>query len=410
MRPDGGRGIQLHPEFLAAVQDPETYEAAIACAKGQGWPTSTVVNSDLSAVIQAIGRSRPPAIILADIDGGDDPTGQIAQLAKMCGTRSRILAIGSANDVASYRSMIQSGAADYLVKPLNSVALRDAVLPLLTARDNDGKPEGKNKSGFMYVFIGVRGGVGTSTIAVNSAWMMAHELNQKTALVDLDLQYGTCDLSLDLEPGRGMREVLTNPDRIDSLLINSAMSKESDNLTLFCAEESLEEIIDFDTSGPLALTRELRKEYDHIVVDLPRSLVSRHRRLIVSADHIVLVTDMTLSGIRDTQRIIGALTSLGLNSPIHVVAGRVGDGEAQVGRSTFERSAHAKVEAAVPHDTATARLAASKGRSISAVSPGTALTRAIRNITTMLTGQTATNVAGKSGGLGATLGSFFKKG
>lgn len=395
MRPDGGKGLQLHHEFLAAVQDPETYEAAVACAKGQGWPASTVVNADLTAVIQSVSRSRPPAIVVADIDGAEDASALVAQLVKACGNRSKVLTIGSANDVAFYRGMVQAGAADYLVKPLNSVSLRDAIIPLLASK-NKSKGEKQNKSGRVYAFVGVRGGVGTTTVAVNSAWIIAHELGHKTALLDLDLQFGNCDLSLDLEPGRGLREVMTSPDRMDSLLINSAMTKESDQLSVFCAEESLEEVVDFDTAGPLALTKELRNDFEHIVVDIPRCLVARHRRLLVSADHIFLVTDLTLAGIRDTQRIIGAIANLGGASPIHVIAGRIGDGEAQVSRATFERSAKSKIEALIPHDPKTVKLSANRGKSIVTVAPGVALTRALRNVAGIMTGEQVS--AGASGG------------
>lgn len=408
MRPEVGRGIQLHPEFLAAVQDPETYEAAIACAKGQGWPTSTVVNADLPSVIQSITRARPPGIILADVDQCDDPAALVAQLAKLCGSRSKILTIGTANDVAFYRNMIQAGAADYLVKPLNSVALRDAIVPLLASRDPGNQSDKKSRSGHMYVFIGVRGGTGATTMAVNTAWIIAHEIGQRTALMDLDLQFGNCDLTLDLEPGRGLREVFTNPDRMDGLLINSAMTKESDELSVFCGEESIEEVIDFDTAGPLALTKELRNDYDHIVVDMPRSLVARHRRLLAAAEHIVLVTDLTLAGIRDTQRITSAISNLGVTSPIHVVAGRIGDGEAQLSRATFERSIKSKIEILVPHDPVTIKKSASQGKSIPSVAANTALARALRSMTTMVTGQALGQASSGGGFFDQILGSLKK--
>lgn len=408
MRPDGGKGIQLHHEFLAAVQDPETYEAAVACAKGQGWPAGTVVNADLTTVIQSVTRSRPPAIIVADVDGAEDPAGLVTQLVKVCGTRSKILTIGSANDVAFYRGMVQAGAADYLVKPISSVTLRDSVIPLLVSKGVE-KGDKTAKSGRLYVFVGVRGGVGTTTIAVNSSWIMAHEADKKVALLDLDLQFGNCDLSLDLEPGRGLREVLTSPDRMDSLLINSSMSKESDQLAVFCGEESLEEVIEFDTAGPLALVKELRNEYDCIVVDMPRAQVARHRRLLVSADQVFLVTDLTLAGIRDTQRILGAIANLGTATPPRIIAGRIGDGEAQVSRATFERSAKTKIEALVPHDPKVVKLSANRGKSIPTVAVSSSLTKALRSVAVLMVGQPIAEAA-VAGGLFSSIMSKFKKG
>lgn len=381
--------IQIHPEFLAAVQDAETYEAAIACAKGQGWPASTVVNSDLAAVIQSIAKVRAPAVVVADVDGLPNAAAVVAQLVSVCAGRSKILVIGSSNDVAFYRAMIQAGAVDYLLKPVNSVTLRDAIVPLLTSAKSpsSSSDSNKNRQGKVYAMIGVRGGVGASTIAVNTAWIIAHQLGQKVALIDLDLQYGNCDLALDLVPPRGLRELLFNPNRMDALLINSAMAKDSESLSVFCCEESLEEIVDFDTGGPIELIETLRKDYDAIIIDMPRLLLPKHRRMLVSADQIFLVSDLTLSGVRDVPRIKSALSNLGTSVPVHVLAGRIGDGAPQLPRATFEHGIKARVAELIPHDTVSANLAASKGKSIASVASSTQLVAAYRKVVKLMTGE-----------------------
>ena len=73
--------------------------------------------------------------------------------------------------------------------------------------------------------IGTRGGVGATSVAANLAWLLAEETKLKTALIDLDLWFGTVALSLDIEPTRGLREALENPARIDSLFVSSATAK-----------------------------------------------------------------------------------------------------------------------------------------------------------------------------------------
>ncbi len=403
--------INLHPEFLAAAQDAETYEAAVACAKGQGWPAQTVVNASIQSIIQSVSRSKPPGILVVDIDGSDDPVTQVGQLVKVCAGRSQIIIIGSANDISFYRNIVQTGAIDYLVKPISGIALRDSVVPLLAHAKSGSKDKNDKKaSGQVHIIIGIRGGVGATTIAVNSAWILAHQTGLKTALVDLDLQFGNCDLALDLESGRGLREVLANPDRMDSLLINSALAKESETLSVFCCEESLEELVDFDTSGAIALTKELRSEYDHIIVDIPRSLIPRHRRLIVSADHIVLVADMTLAAIRDTQRILSSIANLGTSAQIHILAGKIGDGEAQITPAQFERSVKSKIEVSIPHDPKTVKLCANRGKSIFDVGAGgSQLGRAIQSVVELLVPNQLGPTDQKSG-LGGLFSGFLKKG
>src|SRR3546814_16272710 len=66
------------------------------------------------------------------------------------------------------------------------------------------------------------------------------DVGSSDLLVDLDLHFGTCALSLDLLPGRGLRDALDNPERIDPLFIASALVNESENLFILGGEEPLE--------------------------------------------------------------------------------------------------------------------------------------------------------------------------
>jgi pilus assembly protein CpaE len=260
-----------------------------------------------------------------------------------------------------------------MVKPVSAIALREAVLPLLAANttaERGAFEAGKEKrTASIIVTVGARGGVGATTTSVNLAWIAAHGFNKKIALVDLDLQFGNCALALDLEPGRGLKELLSGPERIDSVLINSALAAESDNLAVFSAEESLEDAADFDTSGALALLKELRQDYDHIFVDLPRSLVGRHRRIFSMADHVIVVSELTLASIRDTTRILSAIQGLGVTVPVHIVAGRVGQGEAQVSKSTFEHGVRSKIALVIPSDPNNIRLSANRGKALASFAP-----------------------------------------
>src|SRR3546814_3700897 len=71
--------------------------------------------------------------------------------------------------------------------------------------------------------IGARGGVGASSIATSLAWLLAEKENRSTALLDLDVHFGTGAMAFDLEPGRGLADALENPSRIDGLFIERAM-------------------------------------------------------------------------------------------------------------------------------------------------------------------------------------------
>src|SRR3546814_4425886 len=63
--------------------------------------------------------------------------------------------------------------------------------------------------------IGTRGGVGASSIATSLAWLLSDKQKRPTALLDLDVHFGTNALAMDLEPGRGLTDATENPSRID---------------------------------------------------------------------------------------------------------------------------------------------------------------------------------------------------
>src|SRR5207248_10519514 len=99
---------------------------------------------------------------------------------------------------------------------------------------SDKVPQGR--LGQVIGFTGSRGGVGTTTTAVSCAWLIAEERSERVALVDLDLHFGTIALKLDTDPGSGLCEALEQASRIDSLFIDRAMVKVSENLRVLAAE------------------------------------------------------------------------------------------------------------------------------------------------------------------------------
>ena len=95
-------------------------------------------------------------------------------------------------------------------------------------------------------------------------------MKMSCALLDLDLQFGTSALALDLEPGRGLRDIVNSPHRVDGLMIASSMVNESDLFSVLGAEEAVDEFVPMDAGAITALLKEMKGNFDFIIVDLPR--------------------------------------------------------------------------------------------------------------------------------------------
>ena len=384
----GSPDTPVHEAFMAFVSDETSYQVARTVAGEMGWSGAVVQRGGAGDVLEMLAASVPsPKVLVVDLDGTANPFATVARLASMAGPDTRLVGLGTANDIDLYRDLLSAGAADYLVKPLTGEALHQ-VIRSASQGPRRVQPQ-QSEPGRLVVVIGVRGGVGASTVAVNTAWLIAHEFKRKTALLDLDLHFGTDTLALDLEPGRGLREALETPNRLDSLLVASSMVSESDRLSVLGAEEPLEESVSFGPTAFSALLDELRGGHELVVVDLPRHLLPANRPVLGSAEQVVLVSELSLAGIRDTVRLMAAIKVLG-GPTCHVVASRAGGSrKPQVDRATFERGIQGKIAHLIPDDDKTVGAATNQGKAVAAVAPSSAVVKALRELATQMAGAEA---------------------
>jgi pilus assembly protein CpaE len=391
----GSGGVAMHGEFMAFVGDDDSLVILREWVQRQGFPSACVQPGGPELFANMAESTTPPKIALVDVDGQPDPVSVVKRLSELYGSVCKLILIGSANDVSLYRRMVNAGAVDYLVKPLASEGLNQAMQLALKSERNAATEIKEAKT---VIIMGARGGIGASTIAVNMGWLMAEEANLNVALLDLDLHFGISSLALDLEPGRGLRDILSSPHRVDGLMIASSMTAASDRFSVLATEEAVDDAVNIDGAAITALLNEMRNNFDFVIVDLPRHLFSLQKRLLMSANYIVLVTELSLAGIRDTLRLKAALKNLETPAEIILVASRTSlTRSGHVDIPVFEKSTQAKIDFVVPEDSKSMALAANSGKTLTAVAKSAPITRTLMAIAAKLTGEKA--FAGKKQGL-----------
>ncbi|GAB6053816.1 hypothetical protein JCM17960_26360 [Magnetospira thiophila] len=349
--------------WMAFVSDDVTRQALVGVARDLGWADDSVRRGDAAEAVRVLAGMATPKLLVLDLSGAPDPIEELAALADHCDPGTRVIALGTVNDVNLYRQLMEMGIDDYLLKPLAAEAVRAAVERVLREPETPAEEAASDLARLVLV-VGARGGVGATTVAVNTAWILAHEKQRKVALVDLDLYFGTTALALDLEPGRGFREALENPSRIDSLFIERSMVRESDNLFVLDTEEQLGQAILPDPTAIDQLLEKMRQSFDLVVVDLPRESLSNTSALAEAAE-LVLVADLTLAGIRDTLRIHEFLTKAAPQARLTVVANRVGLlGKGEMTRGEFEKGAEVSVDVVLPFDIGGVLESANQGKAV----------------------------------------------
>jgi pilus assembly protein CpaE len=356
--------LGIRDPFMAFVCDETTAEAVRPIAAELGWSVDMVNKGGLRNAVQSLSVAASPHILFVDLSESGDPLNDINSLAEVCEPGTVVIALGQVNDVRLYRDLVASGIHDYLLKPVHPDMLRDTFGAAQAMLNAPKTPEAAvDRPHRSVAVIGTRGGVGASTIATSLAWLMSDKQGQSTALLDLDVHFGTGALALDLEPGRGLTDAIENPSRIDGLFIERAMVKASEKLAVLSAEAPINSPLMTDGAAFYQLQEEMRAAFECTVVDLPRSMLVQHPHLISDVQTAVIVTELTLAAARDTIRILSWMKSNAPGTRLFVLANRLHPGASlEISRKDFEGSIERKIDIAVPFDQKMAAQAAKLGK------------------------------------------------
>ena len=358
-----GRAGALRDPFTAFVCDEATAEMLRPIAVEHGWSPEKVNKGGLRNAVQSLSVAASPSILFVDLSESGDPLSDINALAEVCEPGTVVIAAGQVNDVRLYRDLVASGIQDYLLKPFSPDQLRDtfvnAQMTISGPRLNETASERPNVAAAV---IGVRGGVGASTVASSLAWLMGDKAGRSTALLDLDVHFGTGALSLDLEPGRGLTDAIENPSRIDGLFIERAMVRANDKLCVLSAEAPINQPLLSDGSAYYQLQEEIRHAFEGTVIDLPRHMLVQHPHLVNEVQAVIVVVEFTLAATRDAIRVLSWLKANAPQARVIVVANKAQSSGQEVSRKDFEHSIERKVDIVLPFDAKTATQAAKLGQ------------------------------------------------
>jgi pilus assembly protein CpaE len=332
-RPAAGR-VRL----MAFVLDGRAEASLNSCLSHLAMPDTRIKRGGITAAIQYLAVERSPEVIIVDISATDMPASQVHDLAELCEPGVTVIAIGDRNDIGLYRDLVQAGVSEYIVKPVTAQLLVKALSA--TPAASEGSPINR-KLGKLVAVVGARGGVGTTTLAINLAWHFANRQNRRVLLIDLDLQNGDCALTLNVPPTPGLREALTNPLRVDSLFLERTVAIHGDRFFVLSAEEPLRADTEFTAEAIETLVAVLRTQFHYIVADVPRISAAPYRVALDIADVRVIVADQTLRSVRDTVRLRDAFDEGNGAHRNLLIINRAGEGGRQA--VTLEEMAKVRV-------------------------------------------------------------------
>jgi pilus assembly protein CpaE len=323
------------------------------------------VNLINEGIVRAANRSEldKSVLVVADVDSSK-PENFVAlqSLVTRLGTAVPVVVLVDSFDDALARWFLQIRVADFLRKPVEPKEVLQACLRVLQATARVPEVQGQ-----VLAFLPAAGGVGNTTLAIETGMLLLHEARDaanSTCLVDLDLRSGACADYLDLESRLDLGEIGPFPERLDAQLLEVMLSA-------------------IDPAVVLRLLDLVSSRFQNVVLDLPRSWEPWTDHVLVGSSRVYVVTDMTVPGLRLARRLASDLTGRYPELKPRVIVNRAeprkifGSG---LRRADAERALDGFFEGSVSNNYVLVREAIDRGLPLESVKRGSNVSQDLKEI------------------------------
>ncbi len=211
----------------------------------------------------------------------------------------------------------------------------EAVLSLYNREQNRLQASASGQIGYesrVLAFFGTKGGVGKTTVAVNTAVALA-KMNKRVALLDFDLQFGDVGVFLDIVKSDTIVDMVEEND-YDYAALASFLYKHHSGVRVLCAPTGPEyaELIKPEHIEKIILG--LRGEFDYIIIDMPPAFTDISLSALEQCSQVFFVINPDISSLRNAQVSFHVLESLNLRDRLRLIVNR--DGFSNLKRKDIE--------------------------------------------------------------------------
>ena len=300
-----------------------------------------------------------------------------------------VIYLGTQNDISLFRKITENQLADYLIAPITSNDIINTAARLSDRKMDLEREDKKNYGGKTIAFVGSHGGVGTSTLVASFAWSLAEELHKKVLLIDLDMNLGIHSFLFDVKPRFGLQSAMDSPSRIDQGLIDDLCVKKTQHLHLICNEASMSSYSMLREDGLIALLNIISKQYDYIIYDMPRSLVVKMSSFVERLYSLLIVTDSTVIGLRDTIILSNQAIFYKVPDSVSVVLNKMKSNNPDlISTRDFASRIKVKVQASLPEETDLLLKSINEAKSVVLIEPENPYVQEVHKLIEKITSET----------------------
>jgi pilus assembly protein CpaE len=300
-----------------------------------------------------------PDIVLLDLSHDPEPCFTFGAHVRRLRPAVKLIACSGSNppDQRLLLNAMRSGVQDIINKPANPEALRE----ILARFHQEGRAIERKSAEKLIVLMGSKGGVGTTTVAVNLGVQMCTFAHQQTVLLDLARPLGNAHLLLDLNPRFGIRDAVENIDRLDSHFFEGLLTTHKTKLQILSGALHPEEWKSIPTSLLDRIANVAQANFDVVLADMGSQFGSEWIPMLKSSRMILLVAETNVPALWTLERRIAGLEGLGINpEKIRVVVNRWHKSDQETLKS-IEKSIKRPIFAFLPNDFRKASLSVNLG-------------------------------------------------
>jgi len=351
----------------------------------------TALNAE--AAITEVRRLQPD-VVLMDVNMPGQDGIKATQVMTAEPPYVPVILMSVQEDREYLRRAMQAGAREFLVKPFSGEELAAALrrvnqleklkrAPAVPAEDAAPPAvvvEKRPVGGRIFLVFSGKGGIGKSLLAVNLAAALAKDTEGRTALVDLDLQFGDIGVLLGLESGRNIYQVVEAFPNVDADFIEALMPKAPGDLYVLLGPQSPEFADLVTAEHARTILTILQAHFENVVVDTSSHLGEVTLEALERADQIVVVVDLSLPAVKEAKLALRVFQRLGItNDRIKVVLNRA-DSNSGITSTQVESSLEIKIAARLPTDIKTVLKSVQRAEPFVSLLPNAEISQRVREL------------------------------
>ena len=355
------------------------------------------VRGDLEKVISLIGGFHlqnsgtqiPCDLLILEVGDNLKREFQLIQSVLASGMAMEVFLTSSRLEPDLLIQALRTGAKEFFPQPIKKEEVKNALLKFKERKESLKTIKEKKKRGKIINIIGSKGGVGTTTVAVNLATsLIESKESPSVALIDMNLLFGEIPIFLNIESAFNWGEVARNISRLDAIYLMSVLSKHASGVYVLPSPTGLDGV---NMATPVIIEKlliEMQEAFDFIIVDGGQSLDDVSLRIIEMSDIVLLIAILSLPCLTNLKRLLWTFQKLGYpqKGNIKIIINRHHK-KSLISLKEAEETIKQKIFWLVPNDYLTTMSAINQGKTLSSVANGAEITKNLRELASHFLGK-----------------------